>query len=112
MYVIQPPLLVIATTLIGAGLLAWLFARAPFNKSLLGGLIGGFTGFAGGLLFMLPLNFCTFESERTTLDVIAGLLLVVLGMAIAVGLGYWMLSRLLTGQRLLPYADNLPGSFS
>jgi len=112
MYVIQPLLLVIATVSAGAGLLAWVFSRTPFNKPLLGGFVGGFTGFVGGLLFMLPLNFCTFETEHTTIDVIGGLLLILLGMGITLGLGYWILSRLLTGQQLLPYADNLPGAFS
>ncbi|MBI1259720.1 MAG: ABC transporter permease subunit [Chloroflexi bacterium] len=61
---------------------------------------------------MLPLNFCTFESERETVDVIAGVILIVLGLAFAVWLGNWILSRLLTRQSLIPQADQFPGAFS
>lgn len=112
MYVISPPLLLVIAALLGGVLLRAVFARPPFHKPLVGGVLGGVAGIIGASLFMLPLNFCTFESERTVADVTVGLLLIGLGVAITAWLGYWILSRLLTGERLLPYADQFPGAFS
>lgn len=48
-------------------------------------VLGAVAGAIGALMFMLPLNFCTFDPERETIQVIGGVLLIALGMAMAIG---------------------------
>lgn len=56
--------------------------RSPIN----GAALGAAAGVVGALLFMVPLNFCTFEAERAEIDHAFGLLLMVLGMIAALSL--------------------------
>lgn len=112
MYVIQPPLLIIAATVVGAALLGYFFSRPQFNKPILGVLVGAVAGLFGSSLFMAPLNFCALESERTPADHVTGLLLMLLGFGLLVWTGKWGLTRFLNGERLIPYSEHLPGSFS
>jgi sn-glycerol 3-phosphate transport system permease protein len=111
MYVIQPIVIFVLAVVIGAAALGYLFYRPPFHKPLWGAVGGSLAGAFGSLLFMLPLNFCTFESERTGIDVAAGLLLIALGILLA----GWVVKRILisrlTHQRLLPSGDYMPGTF-
>lgn len=84
---------VVVAALMGAGLLSWRCQRTHFPL-LAGSLMGAGAGAAGSLLFMLPLNFCTFEPERTSLDMAVGLGLIALGLAIPVGsLDWWLRQR-------------------
>jgi sn-glycerol 3-phosphate transport system permease protein len=53
--------------------------------------LGAVAGFAGPLLFMVPLGFCTFEPERTTADVSFGYGLMVLGAAMTLRLAWSLL---------------------
>ncbi|MBI1278424.1 MAG: ABC transporter permease subunit [Anaerolineaceae bacterium] len=112
MYVIEPALLLVLSTVIGAVLLGYAFSRKPFSKPIPGILIGGTAGLLGASLFNAPLNFCALEVERTPADYITALLLTVLGFGLAIWLGKWGLTRFLKGERLFPYAEHLPGSFS
>lgn len=48
-------------------------------------VLGAVAGAIGALMFMLPLNFCTFDPEHETIQVIGGVLLIALGMAMAIG---------------------------
>ena len=112
MYVIEPILLLVTAAVIGAALLGFVFSRPPFSKPILGGLIGGISGLIGASLFNVPLNFCALEAERTSADHVTGILLAALGFGLLVWLGKWGLTRFLNGERLIPYSEYLPGSFS
>lgn len=77
----QPDVLLpifIVTALVGAVYIGYLFRRLGHFVPT-GAALGATAGTLGPLLFMLPLNFCTFEPERTTPDVVFGVLLVTLG---------------------------------
>lgn len=80
-----PLLIILATTLIGAGLIAYVFRDLGYN-ALLGGALGGAAGAVGPLIFMLPINFCMFAPDpeaRYTIelvDQVFGLILIGLGL--------------------------------
>jgi sn-glycerol 3-phosphate transport system permease protein len=63
------------------------------------------------MLFMIPLDYCTFESERETLDVVFGVGLIGVGAAIVLGPVAWVGMRLLRKQSLLLSAPHTQGSF-
>lgn len=88
----MPPLLpiivVVLPALVGAGFMAWLFRRINLNIGL-GAIAGAAAGVVGTLVFMLPLNFCTFEAERDTIDLAFGIVLVVIGTAVMLWLEQW-----------------------
>ncbi len=80
----QAPLLIhVIAALIGAVYLAWRFQRIQVSPAL-GGMIGAAAGAVGSAIFMLPLNYCTFESERSLIDAVFGVLLIGIGMALVV----------------------------
>ena len=57
----------------------------------IGALAGAGAGGIGSLIFMAPLNFCTFETERTALDVAFGIVLIGVGMLIALIPVRWLI---------------------
>ncbi len=69
-----------------AGLVGALWVGSGFRSIerpvLLGAALGGLAGGLGSLIFMLPLDFCTFEPGRKAIDLAFGLGLVLVGMAI------------------------------
>lgn len=69
------------SALLGAGYMAYRFSLLKVSP-LLGFLLGAVAGAGGSLIFMLPLNYCTFEPERDTLDAAFGILLIGIGMAL------------------------------
>ncbi|MFQ3566100.1 MAG: sugar ABC transporter permease [Aggregatilineales bacterium] len=88
------PLMILAiAALAGAALMAFFFRKRP--KVLPTALVaGGLAGAIGSLIFMGPLDFCTFEPERSSLDVGFGVFLIavgVIGIALPVR---WVLNRL------------------
>ncbi len=83
-----PILVMLAGALVGAGLSYWLTHRSRTAF-----VVGGLAGTAGSLLFMVPLNFCMFEAERTSLDVILGLILIVVGVLLVVLPAQWLYGR-------------------
>jgi sn-glycerol 3-phosphate transport system permease protein len=100
--ILDPILIVGIAAAIGAVLLGALFARARRSPAL-GGALGALGGGAGALIFMLPLNFCTFELERRAEDIFLGTLLIGAGMAIClVPLRWWFIVR--PSQRQMPRA--------
>lgn len=104
-----PILILVIGAVIGGGVTGWSFQRRA-RSTALGVLIGAVAGGIGSLLFMLPLNFCTFEAERSTADVVFGILLIALGIALVVLPVRWIAIRLATGQRLA-IAQASPGAF-
>lgn len=78
--------------LVGASYLGYVY-RTLRRPVLLGALIGAGAAIAGGLAFMLPLQFCTFEPERAALDAAVGMTLIAVGVALALMPTAWF-SRL------------------
>lgn len=62
-----------------------------------GALLGGATAAAGSLIFMGPLRFCTYEYERSALDIGFGMALFALGSIITLTITLW-LARLILGR--------------
>ncbi len=106
---ISPVFLIILAALGGAGITYWVFEHNGGNV-LLGTGIGALAGAIGSLIFMIPLNYCTFEVERTTADNIFGIILIIAGMLIVLSPLNWMASRRLSGQSLIA-AQTTQGTF-
>ncbi len=104
-----PVLVILIAALVGAGILAYAF-RSMGRSAATGGVIGAAGGAVGSLIFMLPLQFCTFEPERTALDVGFGLLLIAIGMAAVLWPVHWLAQRSMR-QRPLLVAESQPGAF-
>ena len=141
MYVVSPLLLLALVALIGGGWSAWLFRRLAHTGAAvrhlpwrhmnerradwltsLGALLGGGAALLGGLIFMGPLNFCPFEQGRETyvqplgllrinLDHVFGVILLVVGAALAHTVVMMLAMRWLRGQRLLGAPETRQGMF-
>ncbi|MCU0513604.1 MAG: sugar ABC transporter permease [Anaerolineae bacterium] len=105
-----PLLLTAAAALIGAGLMAFWFRQSLLPVAA-GAAAGALAGGAGSLLFMLPLDYCTFSPESQPIDVALGLGLVAVGMLLLLLPVYWLAGRLRGGWRTLLASDAPPGSF-
>ncbi len=104
------PFIVVATAaLIGAAYMALTFGRAT-RKVALGALAGAGAAAAGTLLFMLPLQFCTFEPERETIDLVFGLVLIGVGVGLALGFTRWIMTRVTAHQPVFE-VQTQPGAF-
>ncbi|HYO88560.1 MAG TPA: sugar ABC transporter permease [Candidatus Limnocylindrales bacterium] len=106
---IIPVLVVGISALVGAGLLALVFRQAA-RMMTVAALVGAGAGVAGALLFMLPLNFCTFEAERKTIDFGFGIVLIAIGILAAVLIARWLL-RAVFERRPMFAAEHTPGAF-
>lgn len=104
-----PVLVTALSALAGAGLLALLF-RQSARMSAVAALAGAGAGAVGGLLFMLPLNFCTFEPEQKPIDFTFGILLIIIGVLAAVLLTRWVLNAYFLRRRLFK-EEHTPGAF-
>jgi sn-glycerol 3-phosphate transport system permease protein len=87
-------LVVLIPALAGAVFMAYIF-RQMRRSPVPGAVVGAVAGAAGSLIVMLPLNFCTFEAERTGLDVAFGLGLIVIGTSGVLWLVRWLARVLL-----------------
>lgn len=89
---------------------AWLFRGA---RTVTAAVIGAIFGGIGGALFMVPLNYCTFEAERTGTDVGFGIFLIGLGTLIGVGVGAGVNRIVSSGQglRALTSEQHTAGTF-
>src|SRR5258706_1875475 len=105
------PLVVsIVTALIGAAIIGATFAT--FRRSVpLGAAIGAVAGVVGSLLFMVPLQYCTFDSSRTQADYLVGLGLIAVGTAITVLGVRWLAQRRFRGNPMLPGVLTASGHF-
>ncbi|MFN8527934.1 MAG: sugar ABC transporter permease [Anaerolineae bacterium] len=83
---------------IGAIFFAWRFQRLRFSP-FAGAGIGAAAGAIGSLIFMLPLNYCTFEPERAVIDFAFGVLLIGIGMAITLLPLNWLISSVVFRRR-------------
>ncbi|GAB4553187.1 MAG: hypothetical protein OHK0023_22000 [Anaerolineae bacterium] len=85
------PLNIALFTAVIGGLFMALSFRRTGRSPKVGAVIGAIGGGIGGQLFMLPLNYCTFEAERKPLDVVIGLVLVATGAAVVLLTLRWLL---------------------
>jgi sn-glycerol 3-phosphate transport system permease protein len=109
----SPIIPLIITTLaagLGAVLLALTFRRMKRNAGT-GALIGAVGGAVGSLLFMVPLNYCTFEPERRPIDNAIGVFMVVIGVALVLTVINWAAQQSRGGIAGLFATEALPGSF-
>ncbi len=104
-----PFLISIITGAIGCAVLAYAFVKAG-RSPLLGGVIGALAGAAAPLIFMLPLNYCTFETERTGLDVAFGILLIAIALVAVILPLRWISLRILGHQTVIA-RQVTPGAF-
>ena len=104
-----PLLISLVTGAIGGAVLAFAFASVR-RSALLGGGIGALGGAAAPLIFMLPLNYCTFEAERTDLDVAFGIMLVAIALAAVILPLRWVSLRILGHQSVIAQQAT-PGAF-
>lgn len=76
-----------------AGLIGAVWVGSRFRlmqrSGIVGAILGGLAGGLGSLIFMAPLDFCTFEPERNLIDAVFGVGLVLVGMAIPLGPLLW-----------------------
>ncbi|MEL7672578.1 MAG: sugar ABC transporter permease [Chloroflexota bacterium] len=98
--IISPLLLVLAGALVGSVVIGFVFSSAA-HRGLLGAVIGAGAGALGSLLFMIPLDYCMFEAERKSIDVIFGVALVGLGVLLALAPVAWLSGKLLRRESLV-----------
>lgn len=106
---VLPILISAVAAIIGASLFYVTYRRLNGNP-LVGIALGGVAGAIAPVLFMLPLNYCTFEAERDPADVLLGLVLIVVGLAIVLLPLRWIVSRLLQNAPLAGDTTS-PGAF-
>ncbi len=76
--------------LVGAGYLAYAFSQMRRSIAI-GGALGAVVGAVGPMLFMLPLQSCTFAPESDPIDFWFGVVLFALGTALLLVLARWLL---------------------
>lgn len=111
MYVISPLLVVAVAAVVGAAIFAYWFQVKQGLTLMMGAVTGAVAGAAGVLVVMIPLNFCTFETERQALDVIFGVGLIMIGMGLTLSFANWVVPRAIKGERLLALAATTQGTF-
>ena len=99
--------------LVGALVLAWSIPKAKTaNTRYVWTLIGATAGAVGALMFMLPLEYCTFDPEREAIQVIVGVLLIGVGMLITIGFtraaALGQLTSIVNTSGTFPYQRFLP----
>lgn len=108
--IVSPVLLTLVSAGFGALALGYVFRRAGIWV-LLGVGLGAAAGALGSALFMSPLNYCTFETDRTSNDVAFGLILVAVGVLIVVTPVAWLSGKLLRRESLISQAEVSTGMF-
>ncbi len=85
---------------LGALLVGGLFRQLK-GPVLVGLGIGAVAGALGSMLFMVPLDYCTFEAERKQIDRTFGYILVAAGFALAITPVLWLFNKLLRHEPLV-----------
>lgn len=112
MYIIAPWLLTAITALTAAIILLLLFRTRSLTLKVIAFASGLLAGGLGTQIFMLPLGYCALEVEkRSWVDYALAGFLVLVGTAIVLALAHWCISRISTGQSLVPSAASYHGAF-
>lgn len=104
------PLLVLVVAATVGALLLNILLRKQSRGTLLVSAVGAVSGAAGAAAFMVPLNFCTFETERDPVDFWFGIGLTAIGILAITGLASWVLNAILQRRRLFEVQAS-PGAF-
>jgi sn-glycerol 3-phosphate transport system permease protein len=110
---VSPLVVTLIAALVGAGVAAFLSQRRGM-KLVMGALIGAVAGLLGTQVFMLPLNYCTFEAERRPYSLEFGWGLVAIGTGVLIVLGLWAVKSIMNtrgGIKAVVGADHIPGAF-
>lgn len=110
MYVIPPILIVALAALVGAIWLVYRFRKHALSP-VLGAVLGVSAGVVGALMFMWPLNFCTFERERDQMDLAIGLVLIFVGTVLCLTAASNLARRVLRRERTPDSDETHPGAF-
>lgn len=111
MFHISPLLIVAIGASIGALILAAIFKRSNVSTPAAGAVFGAIGGAIGVMVFMVPLEFCTFDVERQILDLVVGVALIALGMWLSLFLINRLAQRFLVGRSFFGLADTQHGTF-
>lgn len=107
-YLIIPVILIALIALAGAVSMGRSFGSSKYRVPLVVG--GALAGGIGSILLMIPLNFCTFEAERTAADIIfGGILMITTGMGL-ITLVRW-LSSVIIMRRSMVEGQATQGTF-
>lgn len=106
----QPLLVMVIAGIVGGVIAAVYFARTQ-RRWWVGGALGGAGAALGSQMFIAPLEYCTFEPSRPSLDQTIGVVLIALGAVIVSGLLLWGADRTRGGWRQLFTPDSQPGAF-
>jgi sn-glycerol 3-phosphate transport system permease protein len=104
-----PILVLLLSALAGAALVGVRQRGTPRRAAISAG-VGALAGAAGAAVFMVPLNFCTFEAERDPIDFWFGIGLTVIGVLLVTGLASWVLGAVLQKRSLFEVQAS-PGAF-
>lgn len=111
MYIIEPWLLTTIASItmsVVMFVVFWQRNNAVRTVAVLSGLGVGALGTAA---FMVPLNFCAFETERSYIDYILGGILIAVGIIFAFLLARWLIIRISAGESIIPKAESYRGAF-
>jgi sn-glycerol 3-phosphate transport system permease protein len=111
MYIIPPAVVLAIAALFGAGAMVLLFRQIKNANWLAGAMIGAASATVGTAAVMVPLNFCTFENERSSLDIVFGAGLIVLAGGVALLAAQWFAEHYYSGRGLMPETDTRQGAF-
>ncbi len=87
------PIITLTAAALMTGLLMVIIFQRRGRNLLAGFAVGAMSGAIGSLIFMLPLRYCTFEADRSSLDALFGIGLIGLGSALVSIPAMWIYER-------------------
>ncbi len=98
--IISPAILLLIGAAVGAAILGFVFHRAR-GWALVGVALGAVAGGLGAILFLAPIDYCTFETERESMDATFGFILGAAGILLVIAPFSWLAGKLLRGESLV-----------
>lgn len=111
MYIIQPWLLTTLAAVVMAVVMLVVFWQRSNTVRAVAAASGLAVGALGTALFMVPLGYCAFETERSYMDYLLGAMLIATGIGLAFVIARWLISRISAGESIIPKADTYRGAF-
>ncbi len=112
MYIIAPWLLTTLIALLSASLMLFFFWQRSSSLRSIAAASGLAAGLLGTTVFMLPLNYCAFETERGVIDYGLGGLLIATSVGFSLMIAKWLIERITAGESIIPKADTYRGAFN